>query len=519
MVIVQASYGFGQGASGTALLDSGWEAPAADGVWTSGAESVLTIPVSPAPGALALELALDPQEIYGITRPCEVTLLSDGVTLATRILGGKGRWVVPIRDSEGPTLRLTLRAAPYAHGIRLSELLVLRDTHAPRPKPARALAEYRFGWNETTQHLVPPENGWGTPEDGYVWAIGGLSTLHLPVAPNGAPVTAVLDMRPNTRSGAPELQRVIVTADGTPVATLSLWERLSVAIDLHPARGQAFVALSFQQPDADFATSDPYHHFGKPFAWALASARIVPALPRYLPSHRPRVPGGMADGSMQAMVHRLTGQTAGAIAALYEGLGNGCELGLLQQAIAEDRSGLLRFSAIRQRELVEGLFAAFHGVARRDRLMFEVRRQEDDTWRLIEGGGYELSSATPHDRSMPPPRQALDVLARRLPRLADKLMEDVAAGDRIFLMRFSEAGGEEAARAVLAALRHHGDAEMVWLVIDETRQTGSVERLESGLIRGYVDVPTPGRDASPDTMLSILANAWVLLQQAVRLQA
>jgi hypothetical protein len=285
-----------------------------------------------------------------------------------------------------------------------------------------------------------------------------------------------------------------------------------------PCDRQTHIQLCFQNRDASYTTSDPYFHFGKPFAWALASVRVLPALPRYFAASRPRVPGALADGSMQDRVASLTQMAAADIVAAYESLGNGCELGFLQRDFQRSRPSLLQFSAVRQRELVEGVFAGFNGVARSDLLQWTVRRPEDDTWRLIEGR-YGLSSATIYNRFVPAPARGFVEAAARLPRLADKLMEDIAAGDKIFLMRFSEPGGVEVARAVLAALRYYGDADMVWLVADGSGLPGSVERLEPGLIRGHVDMPRPGQAESLDTLMSVLANAFVLLRQAQKLPA
>ena len=519
MIAVDAAYDFTAGATGLMLLQKGWSLPDQKGVWTVG-EASLVVPIRPGRGTLLLDLALDPQEVFGVTRGCQVTILVDGKPLPPRRFAGNGTWRIPVPDTTGANaLALTLRArscgAGSQRGVRLEKLHLLRDTHAPPPKAHRDSTLIRFGWNEAS-HTMLAGDGWGTPEDAFVWAIGGVSVLRLQVPPNGARHTAILDMRPHTWDGAPSLQRVVVHADGQRVAALHLWERLSVALPLKPLAGQDFVELRFHNLDADYPTDDRRFHFGKPFAWALASVRIMPGLPHYLAGGRPRLPGRTADGSMQSLAERLTGLPAPDLAAVFEGLGNGCELGLLQKQLGRDRPGLLRFAAVRQRELVEGLFTAFHGVARRDCVKFDVRRPEDPTWRLIERS-YGLSVATPHDRFQPEPQGGLDLEARRLPRLADKLMEDVAAGERIFVMRFSEPGGEEAARAVLAALRHYGEADMVWLVMGEGGEPGSVERLASGLIRGHVDVPAVELESTPDTMLSILANAYVLIRQAARL--
>ncbi len=513
MIHVVASFDFTSG--GHSLLAEGWAPPDAAGSWSKQRISPVDVPVPPGAGDVLLEIELDSQSQHAVVRHRRVAIDIDGTRIAERRVGGKLVWTLPAPHSGG-TVQLQFTDLDYTpaspRGIRLLRIKVLRNTHAPLPAPLRPMREIRFSWNETTEAMLG--EGWGSPEDTYVWAVGPLSVLRLPVPDTGAPMLAILDMYPYIK-GEIQKQRVIVAVDGDVAVSLELTMRVSVAIELRPEPGQTSVELSFRNLDADFETADPYFHFGKPFAWFLSSVRLMPALPRYLAGLRPRLPGTLGDGTMQRMVEMLTGLSAADLAARFEGLGNGCELGQLQQSLGRDHSGLLRFAAVRQRELVEGLLQGFQGVARADRLEWSVRREEDDTWRLIEKT-YELSSASPHPRNRPAPDFRLE--SRRLPRLADKLMEDVAAGDKIFVLRISpEPATEAAALAVLAALRHFGDADMVWLVTDGAMPPGSAERLPCGLIRGHLESPLTGVPVSADSMMSALANSLVLLLQGQRL--
>lgn len=517
MITQLSAHGFAQGGDGLGLLGAGWAAPELTGVWSVARNSHVLLPAPAGCGALALEIELDSQLEHAVTRHRRIAISLNGRQLDERRIGGVLQWHIDVpRDAPASALKLAFRNLNYSAadrcGIRLRRIGVLRNTHAPLPAPVRDLAETHFSWNDDTEALLG--EGWGTPEDAYVWAVGPISTLRVPVPRTGVPMLALLDMHPFIRPPLQPRQRVVISVDGAIAVSIELQERLTVAVDVRPRPGQDSVVLGFRNLDADFAVTDPIYHFGKPFAWFLSSLRLVPALPRFLPGARPRLPGGVADGSLQLCVEMLTGMKAAALVERFEGLGNGCELGLLQQSLGHDRSGLLRFAAIRQRELVEGLWRGFQGVARLERLKWEIRREEDDSWRLIEES-FGVSSATPHPRDQPPPGFRLE--SRRLPRLADKLMEDVAAGEKIFVLRISEPHDEAAAMAALAALRHFGDADMIWLVTDGSQPPGSVERLACGLIRGHLESPLSGRPISPDTMLSALANALILLRQAMPL--
>jgi hypothetical protein len=446
----------------------------------------------------------------------------NGRQAAEQRLGGEIVWWVPCPTGDAADLTVEIRLRETADfpgadarglGVRLSRMMLFQvgAGSAVTTRPHRTTL--RFGWNEQTESLLG--KGWGEPEDGFVWALGGRSVLNLPVPVDDAPRTAIFDMRPRTTTERPQL-RLLVQEGGQEAAHLTLPDRLAVAIDLRPAPGRSTIEVTFHHLDMQSEQPEWHGEPDPPFAWALASLYIVPALPAYLPGQRPRLNGRLDDGSLQEMAVRLTGLAIAELAALFEGLGSGCELGLLQQRFACHRPGLLHFAGVRQRELVEALFNGFQGVARRESLSWAVRVAEDRTWRLIEGG-YGLSIATPYERFVPPPDKALELEARRLPRLAEKLMEDVVHGERIFVVRFSESAGEAAARAVLASLRSWGDADMLWLVMDETREPGSVERLPCGLVRGFVDIPRLGQKHTLDTILSILANAYVLIRQAARL--
>jgi hypothetical protein len=514
MIHLVASFDFTT-SGGAALPASAWTPPGAKGCWSKQRVCPVELPVPTGAGDLLLEIELDSQSQHAVVRHRRIAVDMDGTRIAERRVGGRLVWTLTAGHA-GAVVRLQFTDLDYTpaspRGIRLARIKVLRNTHAPLPAPLRPMRDIRFSWNDTTEAMLG--EGWGSPEDTYVWAVGPLSVLHVTVPDDGAPLLAVLDIYPYIR-GATQRQRVVVAADGDIAVSLELTIRVSVAIELRPAPGQTSVRLSFRNLDADFETTDPHFHFGKPFAWFLSSLRLMPALPRYLPGQRPRLPGTLADGSMQRMAELLTGLPAAELVARFEGLGNGCELGLLQQSLGQDRSGLLRFAAVRQRELVEGLLHGFQGVARADRLEWTVRRAEDDTWRLIEKT-YELSSASPHPRNRPAPDFRLE--SRRLPRLADKLMEDVAAGDKIFVLRISpEPATEPVALAVLAALRHFGEADMVWLVTDGAMPPGCAERLACGLVRGHLESPLTGLPVSGDAMMSALANSLVLLRQGQRL--
>ena len=95
-----------------------------------------------------------------------------------------------------------------------------------------------------------------------------------------------------------------------------------------------------------------------------------------------------------------------------------------------------------------------------------------------------------------------------MPRLAEKLLEDAANGDKIFAFRTDVpmlAEGAVALRAMLGAI---GDVTLLWITDGTDAQCGGVERIGHRLLRGYAVVV----DGPDEHFVSIMANAWILSQ-------
>ncbi len=133
---------------------------------------------------------------------------------------------------------------------------------------------------------------------------------------------------------------------------------------------------------------------------------------------------------------------------------------------------------------------------------------------------YGISFATPFLTAEPFPDGELLRQSLRLPRLAEKLIEDIAQADRVIVFRIPNPGaGEPAILAVKAAIRRFSDAQLVWLVNDGSRPPGFVERLACGVLRGHIEPAEIAPIIPPQTVVSVLANALILIRQAQFLPA
>jgi hypothetical protein len=263
--------------------------------------------------------------------------------------------------------------------------------------------------------------------------------------------------------------------------------------------------LKIDHLDADAGSPALRHHHGLPFAFMLLSLRVLPAPPLVPHVWLPAISGTMADGSLQAEVRRLTGRAAEDLVGRFESLGNSCAVALLQQQMGVARPGLLQFTEWWQPRLVDALMRDFSQFGRPDKLEWTERHAGDFGW-LARDQVYAIGSPTPYDRRLPVPRFASEREARRLPRLAAKLLEDAAGLSKIFVLRTGDPLNEVGAHAVRAALARHGDVTVLWLTDGPPEMLGCVEQIGHGLLRGY----HPRGGPPMDSLLSALANAWRL---------
>ncbi len=521
MIELLTALQFGQDQTGQTHLGEGWSAAEDGFVWSIGTCSEITLPNPPGHGRLVLELVCAPFLLPPALVHQDICLTLNDTPLETRRLGGDWTWRIRLPATTGPALHLklqrhagTIRPPSDARdlGMRLRRLVLLRDTAPLPPPPLRPTDTHLFGWCEAASAELA--HGFGPPEADYAWAIGRSSDLIVPLNGTGAPVVLLLDMRPREDANGQMRQRVAIGADDRLVGFFNLRARVVLALRLEPRAGQRQTKLHFDNIDAAHEEDDQSSHLGQPFAWALASVRVAPAPPRLAAAFMPAMTKQREDGSLDRAVEALTGLSLTQLASRFESLGNTCELGILQlQLLGHEQATLLRTSGIQQRELVEGLAEDFALLGRPDTIEWIWRPEPDATWRLLSGP-YRLSNPTPYLRSAPVPPEATRRAARAMAWLAGKFIADQHEGGKIYVIRLPVIEAiEEAALAVLTMLRRRSDAPLLWLVADGSSPRGSVDRLQSGLLRGQLGAEAAGRGIDTDVLISVLAGAWVLVQR------
>jgi hypothetical protein len=102
----------------------------------------------------------------------------------------------------------------------------------------------------------------------------------------------------------------------------------------------------------------------------------------------------------------------------------------------------------------------------------------------------------------------------RLKFLLRKFMEELQAGEKIFVYKRDAAVTEEEILPLHMSLNRYGDNTLLWVMPAEPdRPAGTVEVVRPGLLKGYIDRFAPddnAHDFSFDGWLRICANACVL---------
>jgi hypothetical protein len=113
------------------------------------------------------------------------------------------------------------------------------------------------------------------------------------------------------------------------------------------------------------------------------------------------------------------------------------------------------------------------------------------------------------------PEQLRHQESRRLPFLRRKILEDLANGEKIFVLRRPEPLSDYETLAVATAIRLHGRSALLVLEQGSGSEPGTVEVIGHGVIIGHLD-GVPGQvPPSHEIWLSICATTYGLTRRWV----
>jgi hypothetical protein len=370
--------------------------------------------------------------------------------------------------------------------------------------PPRLDIRFGQGGNEQT-HLGP---GWSGPEAGYRWAEGTESEFWLENPGDTTDWGLELTLNPYVHPPTLAAQRLEVLARGNRIGTAAFGDvrtlvfRIPAAILASPGP----VRIQFRHPDATPPTAFGHPDDSRPLGFCFRGLRLMklpPAGPqRLLPAGEPVRPEDLA---------RLTGLTAERFLLRFESLGDNCEFGLVQRRCGAEPLGLLRWAAISAVEVVRGLNDGFAGIGEPANMSIRIEGGSHPEY-LIHDRAYALTFHTFLSPSDIAESELIPRQASRLRFLRRKLLEDLAEGAKIFVIKRNDGLTEAELLAVLAALRRHHPAARLLGVLPAgaDRPPGTVRVTPEGLICGYIErfaPPGAAQDFVLETWLALCVNA------------
>lgn len=204
----------------------------------------------------------------------------------------------------------------------------------------------------------------------------------------------------------------------------------------------------------------------------------------------------------------------------FESLGDNCEFGFVQRAAGVEPLGLLRFSGIaldpadRLPRLVSALERGFEGLGALETIQVMPEGIEGERELIVHETAFDLSYHTWVREDEATLELQAEREVKRLTFLRRKLMEDLAAGEKICVWKCDASETETEVRPLFEALRSLGPNTLLWVTLaDEAHEPGSVEMIEPHFLRGYVRRFAPATRA-----MDVDCSPWFeVCQAALRL--
>jgi capsular polysaccharide biosynthesis protein len=197
----------------------------------------------------------------------------------------------------------------------------------------------------------------------------------------------------------------------------------------------------------------------------------------------------------------------------FETLGDNAEFGTIQRRYNAEPDDLLRFATMtaplhmRLDTLVAALTSGFQDLGDPSALSVELVGAPGQAQFMVHEASYGLIYPSGVQEGAIEPEALVTREARRLAVLRDRLLDELASGEKIWIWRSPATTHLEQIQPLVTALRSLGPNVLLWVVEqDERHPPGSVEPLGSDLLRGYVERFAP--DDHPD---GVRPDAWLTM--------
>jgi hypothetical protein len=348
-------------------------------------------------------------------------------------------------------------------------------------------------------------DGWSGLEPGYVWGLGPRSTLVLP-RPAEAPYHALeIELVPFVHAERLPFQRLGLRINGTPVEPLRIADHAVVAVDVPWAvlAGRDDIEIEIEFPDAARPVEISDSGDDRKLGCSLRRLMLMPLSPLSVvsapPPHSAEAPPPPDLPREKLML-------------CFESIGENCEFGLVQRGCGAEPLGLLRFASAPLPKLLAALRARFAGMGNPENVVVEVSSNEQEYMIDDRAFGFNYHAWVNVGEKTPAEIHAREV--RRVPFLIRKLIEDLNAGEKIFVYHGMQPLSVANARNLAAALRAYGPGTLLWVELaDAGHSAGSVEWVEAGLLCGRIDRFAPSEDAhdlSLESWITVCERAFAM---------
>ncbi len=375
-----------------------------------------------------------------------------------------------------------------------------------------------FGAGGNGRHCLVA--GWYPPEPGATWAAGTRSVLSIaaPFAPNG--YFLEIDWIVQLSQPATPAQTVRISVDGQPIYNGAVGRNGMAAFLCPPPRqGAERLTITIEHPDM----IQPSQRFGgedqRTLSLALRRLRVLPAeqtgvsTPVYLA--RTQIQGS-EPATLVREAERVAGVGLADMFGAFEAVSGNCDMGLAMRVFGFESLSLLKFGGTTPTTAIRLLETRFAGLG--DELQADVADNPEAEWMVDDATGLRFHSGQ-SSRTVSAP----DLLAKfgpQLRRLADKLLEDVAADGKIFVysdhVDLNVTRGLEAVLPLYLALRRMGSNRLLWVCPAgrDSPLKGSAAVVLPGLVQAHLEILaqplTRGGDITLPGWMTVLVNAWMV---------
>lgn len=188
---------------------------------------------------------------------------------------------------------------------------------------------------------------------------------------------------------------------------------------------------------------------------------------------------------MQQAEDGVPGEELRDVMMQFESLGSNCEFGIAQRFYKAEPIGLLRWAFAKLPDVLSGLESRFDGIGQADSIV--IKRTPRKEYMVEEARFHYLyhSFVFEHEMSEEDLRKRE---TRRLAYLGGKLIEDLEAGEKIFVIKRNQPIERPEAKKLLRRLRTFNPGNrLLWVTLPTPRDdAGTVRWADDGLMRGFL---------------------------------